>query len=354
MNEYKVSVIVPIYNVEKYLPRCIESLINQTFKDIELILINDGSPDNCGRICDEYALMDNRLKVFHKNNGGLSDARNYGLKESNGEYIMFIDSDDWCEPMMIENLYNRVILDSSDLVIFGYFIDYTKNNFSLERRLEDNNYYSDNIQISNAILKLDQRGMFNCVWNKFYKKQIIKGINLDFEVDGMPGEDLLFNSIYFRNIKAISFIDNTYYHYMRQDEDTLVSKYSPNLYKQIQRFNNARKDLYDFYEMYSSEYTVCYANTFIAYISSCIPNIFRENCEMSIKEKKIFIKHLMNNCEVQKYVNISISSNFYRKLFKILYKTNNSSIMYIFYAILFKFRNCFDGIYRIFRKKIVS
>lgn len=352
MDEVKVSVIVPIYNIELYLPNCIDSLLKQTFKEFELILVNDGSTDNCGRICDEYALMDNRVKVHHKVNGGVADARNLGLKESTGEYILFIDSDDWCEPIMIEYLYKRILLDSSDIAIFGYIIDYTNNNFSVERRLDNNNYYLGNAQIAKAIYELDQRGMFNSTCNKLYKNQIIKNINLYFDIDGMPGEDLLFNSLYFRNLKSISFIDITYYHYMRRDEESMVSRYWPNLYDQIQGFNKARKDLYDFYEMTSSDNNKCYANTFIGYVSSCIPNMFRANCKMSIREKKAFIQEIMGNCEIQKYINISVPKNFYGKLFKFLYKSNTPIVMYILYSLLFKFRYRFDGAYRTFRKKI--
>lgn len=90
----KISIIIPIYNVEKYLKRCIDSIVNQTYKNTEIILVNDGSPDNCGEICDEYAKIDSRIKVIHKENGGLSSARNAGIDISSGEYIMFVDSDD--------------------------------------------------------------------------------------------------------------------------------------------------------------------------------------------------------------------------------------------------------------------
>lgn len=97
-----ISIIVPVYNVEKYLERCIESIVNQTYKDIEIILVDDGSPDNCSVICDRYAEKDNRIKVIHKQNGGLINARKSGLEIAQGDYIGFVDSDDWIEPEMYE------------------------------------------------------------------------------------------------------------------------------------------------------------------------------------------------------------------------------------------------------------
>ena len=119
-----ISVIVPVYKVEKYIHRCIDSILAQTFSDFELILVDDGSPDNCGRICDEYALKDNRIHVIHKENGGLSDARNAGIdwafEHSDSEWITFIDSDDWVHKKYLESLINGAINTNSDVVIGGY------------------------------------------------------------------------------------------------------------------------------------------------------------------------------------------------------------------------------------------
>ena len=104
----RVSVVVPIYKVEKYISRCIESIINQSYKNLEIILVDDGSPDKCGDICEEYALKDSRIKVLHKETGGLSDARNFGMNYVSGEYTLFVDSDDWLELNMIETMIKLV------------------------------------------------------------------------------------------------------------------------------------------------------------------------------------------------------------------------------------------------------
>lgn len=112
-----ISVIVPIYKVEKYLRECLNSIVNQTYSNLEIILVDDGSPDNCGAICDEYAQKDPRVKVIHKSNGGLSDARNAGMKVMTGEYLMFVDSDDWLEPNAVELLYSLMMEHDTQLVI---------------------------------------------------------------------------------------------------------------------------------------------------------------------------------------------------------------------------------------------
>ena len=119
-----ISVIVPVYNVEKYLHRCVDSILAQTFTDFELILVDDGSPDNCGKICDEYAEKDSRIHVIHKVNGGLSDARNAGIDwafaNSNSEWVTFIDSDDWVDKYYLEYLYNSILTHKTKLAVCNY------------------------------------------------------------------------------------------------------------------------------------------------------------------------------------------------------------------------------------------
>ena len=114
-----ISIIVPVYNVEQYLDRCVKSLLQQTYKNLEIILVDDGSPDRCGQMCDNYAKLDSRVLVIHKENGGLSDARNAGLSHAHGEYIAFVDSDDYIEADMISELYNACHNQDADIVVCG-------------------------------------------------------------------------------------------------------------------------------------------------------------------------------------------------------------------------------------------
>ena len=119
MEEILISVIVPIYNVEAYLNRCVESIVNQTYQKLEIILVDDGSPDNCPRMCDGWASKDNRIKVIHKGNGGLSDARNAGLKIATGEYISFVDSDDWIDRKTFSLVMEKMIVTKAQIGAFN-------------------------------------------------------------------------------------------------------------------------------------------------------------------------------------------------------------------------------------------
>ena len=131
-----ISIIVPIYNVEKYLKKCIDSIINQTYKNLEIILVDDGSPDNCGKICDEYAKKDNRIKVIHKENGGVSSARNVGVENATGEYIGFVDSDDYIEKDMYEVLINNLKKENADISIISNYEVY--KNKIIENKKKEN------------------------------------------------------------------------------------------------------------------------------------------------------------------------------------------------------------------------
>ena len=146
-----VSVIVPIYKIERYLHQCIDSILEQTFTDFELLLIDDGSPDGCPTICDEYAKKDTRIRVFHKHNGGLTSARNYGLDNAKGDWIMHIDGDDWIEPTYVEELYNAAIKNNADIAICGLRFAYEDGSSVIEHPTtwDDNKQASLNRYIAN-------------------------------------------------------------------------------------------------------------------------------------------------------------------------------------------------------------
>ena len=172
MNQPLISVIVPIYKVEEYLDRCVESIVNQTYKSLEIILVDDGSPDNCPQMCDSWAGKDNRIKVVHKENGGLSDARNAGMPFATGEIISFIDSDDWIEFDMFEKMLNRMQADNSDMVSCG--VKWVEEDGSLIRDVTSEDEVLDTTVAMKTLLndsKLKQH-----VWNKIYKHNLIKDI----------------------------------------------------------------------------------------------------------------------------------------------------------------------------------
>ena len=200
----KISIIVPVYNVEKYLNKCIESLVAQTYKDLEIILVDDGSKDNCPQMCDEWAIEDNRIKVIHKANGGVSSARNAGLNVATGEYIQFVDSDDYLELNACEILAGEMYEKNVDLVVSDYYSHgFTRKKIIIQNFVEEDE--------ETAFMQLYKNALFAFPWNKLYKKELIKNY---FSNKLKYSEDFLFNCEYLANCKKISCINNCIYNYV--------------------------------------------------------------------------------------------------------------------------------------------
>lgn len=224
----KVSIIIPVYNAQKWIAQCIESILNQTYSDFELILINDGSPDNSGKICESFAVHDSRIKVLHKQNGGVSSARNRGLDVAKGEYIGFIDADDWVSNNYIENL----IKEEADLCISGYICEYIDVDTPslICRPLFIST--TDIREESSAIEELFYRDLLSGPFQKLFKNSIIDKYHLRFDERLSYGEDTLFVYKYFLEASSIFANPVCDYHY--------IIRKSVSLSKVIHRSENTR------------------------------------------------------------------------------------------------------------------
>lgn len=216
-----VSVIVPIYNVEKYLNKCVDSIINQTLENIEIILVDDGSTDSCGEIIDEYARKDNRIIVIHKENSGQSSARNMGLDIARGKYIGFVDSDDWIESNMYEDLYKSIEESNLDIAVCGRRA-YTEGGKLLnEIEIDDELINFKNYKIKDYISNYLFYKHTVVVWNKLYKNKIIKNNNIRFEnVSYVGSEDALFNYNIICHVNRIKCINRIYYNQLSREGST--------------------------------------------------------------------------------------------------------------------------------------
>lgn len=214
-----VSVVVPIYNVEKYLDNCIESIVNQGYTNLEIILVDDGATDSSPIICDEWKKRDERVIVIHKENGGLSSARNAGLEEATGDYIMFIDSDDWVELDIVEKSVERIEKDKSDLVIFGYKKVDEKGKNRGEYTFGNGTYTKKELsqQLHRRILEMS----FGYAWNKLYRLSVIKDNNIVNDGTIVDREDLYFNMSLLKYLNRISYMDCVGYAYLQRSNSLL-------------------------------------------------------------------------------------------------------------------------------------
>ena len=295
MKNYLVSVIVPIYRVEQYLDRCVSSIVNQTYKNIEIILVNDGSPDNCPKICDEWAKKDKRIKVIHKQNGGLSDARNSGLDKATGKYVLFVDSDDYIENNMVEELLNSLNKEDADIAICNYYIEndiekHVANNLLMEKFVcSGNEKYKMNFDEKYSIQSI-------VAWNKLYKIELFNGIRYP---KGKIHEDEYIICDILEKANKIVYNLKPLYHYIQRD-NSITSCFKFNRFdieyaldRRIDFFQN-RKMFYYVYKTRQLEIAVLKSLIERA-ISSDKRNIFNTNIISHCYKIKNISKKVINS-----------------------------------------------------------
>ena len=225
----KISVIIPIYKSEPYLKKCIDSVINQTFKDLEIILIDDGSPDNCGKICDEYASKDNRVKVIHKKNGGLSSARNAGLEVCTGCFVGFVDGDDYIDNDMYEFLFKNAVQTNADVISccnYDVIDNIVFKNFSKDIILTEKNKIIEEVFTKKSTALVS-------VCPKLFKVSVIKNIRFDL---GMTSEDVFFVLKWIGNTNVFVLKNQCKYYYVRHKDSITTSKFDSHIFDGIKGY----------------------------------------------------------------------------------------------------------------------
>jgi len=285
----KFSIIVPIYKVEKFLVQCVDSLINQTYKNIEIILVDDGSPDNCPTICDEYAKKDARIKVVHKENGGVVRARIQGLLIATGEYCLCVDADDWVEKTYVEEFYSVLKDNEVDFVVCKYFLANESEN------IEKNYFYRFGLynrqqiitELFPSLLQLENAKYLSpMVWAKAFKKEIFLKEQLKVDYRIKIGEDRACTIPYVYNSQSIYVLDKPLYYY-RVNESSITKAKNPFSFEGLALFaehvkNNINLFEYDFQEQY---YRLIEHEFFIVAVSQFYKKDKYKNIKKEIKQK---------------------------------------------------------------------
>ncbi|EOU1560128.1 glycosyltransferase [Clostridium perfringens] len=327
----KVSVIVPVYNTEKYIIKCLNSLKNQTLRDIEVLIINDGTKDNSVNLINDFIKLDNRFKLINKNNGGLSSARNEGLKYVTSKWVSFIDSDDWVENNMLEVLFEIAEKSDSDMAVCG-----CRDIFKDKQIVTSTNMKDEVIYINNAVdffLSDKRQDIAIVVWNKIYKTEIINKYNIKFEPNNeVFSEDILFNLEYQLFCEKIASTKKVLYNYLIRDNSIMNSKID-NL---IGKFYNLILKFKLFCEINNKEFVAKRILPKIATQLTSIAIINAANCHINneiIKNliyirKSEYLLELLNNAlklrevsfkdKVKIYIYIKLKLEFSYKLIKFM------------------------------------
>lgn len=310
MNTPKISVIVPVYNVEKYLPKCIDSILQQTFTDFELLLIDDGSPDNSGKICDEYAAKDSRIRVFHKENGGASSARNLGLDYAKGEWIAFSDSDDYVSPAYLEDMA-KYIISKSSLVISEY-------NMKGKNALQLTTCYLTGIEAIQYYFEKKVSKLSGPV-SKLYNRSILKKNNIRFPIGIHMGEDAIFILRYLNVVNGISFVGKCNYtanfvegslsskYYDFQTEWKCYILWKQELLKLVMKSGKS----------YDNSIAIIWKDRIGSTFNRCLQCLYRQTHTIGLKEQIQYLKSIPNQ-DLEEYKQYFHTHNLRKKILKFL------------------------------------
>ncbi len=310
-----ITVIVPVYNAEKYICECIESILNQTFGDLELILVDDGSPDNCGKICDEYAEKDNRVRVFHQKNRGVSVARNLGIDNAQGEYITFVDSDDYILPYALELLYHDIVFSNADISCASGRKKCSNTIEALEK--SKCIIWRDNDSVKKSLL---DNGALYSSCRKLYKKEFLDDIR--FEEGRKIHEDSFF--VFCCCLKKPTFVlRNVYIYYYRNNPDSASHAHFSEKFFDILYFANRKQELVNkYFPEFQAE-----ANNMVVKANLSMLNIFcrtndkkyRKDIKQCVKTVKRLKKYFVPVIPIDKKMFLIVVNNLYG-LFRIYYK----------------------------------
>lgn len=311
-NNPLISVIVPVYKAESYLEKCVKSIINQTYKNLEIILVDDGSPDSCPNMCDDFAKSDGRIKVIHKKNGGVSSARNEGLKIASGDFVTFVDSDDYILQDYIQK--SAELIDSkTDLVVSGLtVIDDLKSTKIISPETQKNSELLKNIT---SFMRFVIDGHFDIVVNKLYKRKLITSL---FQTGLRLGEDRIFNLDYFKNIKsAIHVVNNPGYMYVFNTASACHQKRSDIFETLKVSLLELKKFLIDKFNSFDDENYFKLVSTFV---SSCIKRTSKDT-------QKHLREALSNDDLIKEYIEKYKPKGLKEKIKYFLIKTKKYSLL---------------------------
>lgn len=284
MQKELISVVIPVYNVEDYLERCIQSVINQTYSNLEIILVNDGSTDKSGDICDKYSKIDKRIIVIHKKNGGLSDARNAGIERATGKYIAFVDSDDYIDKEMYEIMYNNLIQNNANISIVNRYYTFPNGEKVLRYKINEHIKVMNNIE---AIEEMNSFSTFDmAAWDKLYEKNLFDTIR--FPV-GKLSEDFYIMYLILEKSKKVVF-DSTplYYYFQRENSITRNKKINFD-------FAKAAKEQMNYIEGKYPELEKCVKS---AYLSANL-TVYNSHLKQNVRPDKEVVKEIKK--EIKRY-----------------------------------------------------
>lgn len=308
------SVIMPVYGVEPYLKDCVNSVLNQKYQDFEVVLVDDCSKDQSGKICDELAETDERISVIHlPENGGLSNARNQGLAIAKGEYVLFLDSDDEFDDSLLSAAYEAIEKNPAEVTVYGLVEEYFDADGKLVSKKEvkaDRDYFFDNQHdLRKFVISLEKNTLYGYAWNKVYRTDYIKQINAQFKKITLI-EDIDFNVSVFQNITNLNVLSNTPYRYKKRNNTSLTNKFVKDYFDLQRQRIKLVLDQYKSWDLCDENVKIILAQIYTRYIISALQRNCEKASQLNRKARKIWLKDLYSDeiwIELSPYLPASFS-----------------------------------------------
>ena len=307
MRTPKVSVIIPAYNVDHFIGRAIESLQNQTLRDFELIVVDDGSTDRTGQIADHAAERDIRIDVIHTENQGAPAARNTALERARGEYVHFVDGDDWVEPTMLEDLVRLADARQLDLVIAGFYIEThygSADQHTTELKSQPSKVYASREEFRSGAWRLFDQNLLYTPWNKLFRRSYIEERHIRFKPTFW--DDFPFVLDVIRDIERVAVTERAYYHFIRLRAESETARWRPNMYEKREEEHGWMLDLLEHWGLSGdASSTEMVQRRYVERLVGCIENVCNPSCKLSSREKLAHVEQIISSERAQLAVSVA-------------------------------------------------
>lgn len=326
MSKAVISIIMPVYGVEEYIGKAIESIQGQTFQNWELWTVDDGSPDRSGLICDEYAAEDPRIHVIHKENGGAPSARNTAIDRAEGKYFYFMDADDWAEPTMLQDMFDLAERNQAQMVVTGYYIDsyYAEDKKYVQIQKVDDVVYESQQAFREDSYRLFDKNLLYTPWNKLFLAEYIREHNLYFP--DTFWDDFPFCLSVIRDVERVIVSKKPYYHFMRKRSESETTRYRKEMYDKREEEHGWMEDLYAYWGIENPDVLEFLARRYVERLIGCIENVTNASCTMTYKEKRDHVRQIIRSERAQRCLKIAKPRSDYMKVMLLPLKWKNVSL----------------------------
>lgn len=300
-----ISIIIPVFNEKALLGRAVSSVLNQTFRSFELLLVDDGSTDGSKELCDRFADDDMRIRVIHQDHQGKARARNAALAVARGTYLYFMDGDDWCDRNMLGAMFETASCNDLDLLVTGFTIDTHYDNeghYYREFRKAPNKVFSSRDEFRNEAYKLFDAQLLYAPWNKLYRHDYITKHNLHFP--DASRDDLPFNLAVMHEVERVGCMDGSFYHFLRK-KGAEQHEYCTDLYARREEEHRQMKDLFEYWGISTPVVQEFLARRYAERLVGCIENITSRNCTLSSEEKKAAIREMISTPQAREALKLA-------------------------------------------------